>query len=367
MHNAIVNLKRNISISVFRMNGNQSRLELLPNEILIETFEYLEVRDLFRAFNNINSRFNGLLQSLNELFLILSIRDRDETPDDVKTLPQIHTLIVKYKTDVILNHYSTIRRLILIGLPYARPYKLESVVLPHLEYLSVILKGSSSVFSISRLHEPIFSNSFPCLKFCSLPRISTIQKTERWTKLLSLRILKVGHIGLFTYIGILTACPNLNIFYFLEEKILQTSTVLTQFINHENLKRLVIKEKYIGPVTHVGILNEYLLCVPNLEYLSIHVTTYHMRNLQYLLEFDWLASIVLLHLPLLCQFHFHLPVFRTKRIDKLFDENTFNQLKERFKMMHNKRYQSKLFIDRKNFQHLQCYEYESTDSSSNDE
>ncbi|CAF2551762.1 unnamed protein product [Rotaria sp. Silwood2] len=344
------------------MSDNQFLLESLPNEILIETFEYLDARDLFRAFYNLNSRFNELLQSLNEICLILSIRDRDEVIDDTIFLPYVNTLIVKYKTDVILNHYTTIRRLILICLPYTRPYKLETIILPHLEYLSIILKGSFSVFSIYRLHEPIFSNSFPCLKFCSLPITSTIQKTERWTKLLSLRILKVGHIGLFTYIGILSACPNLNFFYFLEEKVLQTLTVLPQYVNHENLKRLVIKEKYIGPISHVGILNEYLLCVPNLEHLSIHVTTYHMRNLQYLFEFDWLSSIISVHLPLLCQFNFHLPVFRARRINKIFDESTFSKLQQRFKTMHKKRYQSQLIINRKNLQPIQCYE--STDSSS---
>ncbi|CAF4646289.1 unnamed protein product [Rotaria sp. Silwood2] len=129
------------------MSDNQFLLESLPNEILIETFEYLDARDLFRAFYNLNSRFNELLQSLNEICLILSIRDRDEVIDDTIFLPYVNTLIVKYKTDVILNHYTTIRRLILICLPYTRPYKLETIILPHLEYLSIILKGSFSDFS----------------------------------------------------------------------------------------------------------------------------------------------------------------------------------------------------------------------------
>lgn len=343
------------------MYNSRPQFESLPNEILVEIFEYLEARDLFRAFYNVNLRFNELLQSANKLSLIISIRDSEEKLSNANFLPYIHTLIVKYKTDIILNRYTTIRRLILIGLPYTRPYKLESIILPHLEYLSIILKGSSSTFSINRLHDPIFSNSFPCLKFCSLPKTSAIQRTERWTKLLSLRILKVGHIGLFTYIAILSTCPNLNLFYFLEEKVLQTSTVLPQYFNHENLKRLVIKEKYIGPVAHVGILNEYLICVPNLEYLSVHVTTYHVRNLQYLFDFDWLASIISTNLPTLVQFNFHLPIFRTKRINKLVDENTFSELEKRFKTMHCNRYKSRLFIDRKNFQNLHWYE--STDSS----
>jgi hypothetical protein len=343
------------------MNENQTQLEFLPNEILIEIFEYLDARDLYRAIYNLNFRFNTLLQSLNDLSLILSICDRDEITNNAIFLPYIHTLIIKYKTDVKLNNYTNIRRLILFWLSYTRPYKLETVILPHLEYLSINLKGSSSSFTIHRLHETIFSNGFPCLKFCSLPKMSTIQKTERWTKLPSLHILKTGHIGLFTYIAILSTCPNLNIFHFYEEKVLQTSILLPYYVNHENLKRLVIKEKYIGPVSHVGVLNEYLLCVPNLEYLGIHITTYHMKNLQYLMEFDWFASTISFHLSLLRQFNFRLPVFRTKRMNKLINEDTFNQLEQRFKLMHNGRYQSRLIINRKSLKHV--VSYESSDSS----
>jgi len=338
------------------MNENQSQLEFLPNEILLEIFEYLDARDLYRAIHNLNLRFNILLQSLNELSLILSICDRDEIANNAIFLPYIHTLIIKYKTDVKLNHYTSIRRLILYCLSYTRPYKLETVILPYLEYLSINLKGSSSRFSIHHLHEKIFSNAFPCLKYCSLPKFSSIQKTERWTKLPSLRILKVGHIGLFTYIAILSTCVNLNSFHFFEEKVFQTSVVFPQYVNHEHLKRLIIKDKYIGPISHAGVLNEYLSCVPNLEYLSIHGTIYHMKNFQYLLEFDWFASIISLHLPFLRQFHFHLPVFRSKNMDKFINEDTLYQLEKHFKTIHKNRYESRLIENRKNSNDLVYYD-----------
>ena len=309
-----------------------NQLEDLPNETLMEIFEYLDARDLFRAFHNLNSRFNLLLQSLNELCLILSSSDRDQISNNAIFLPYIHTLIIKYRTDIIFNYYRNIRRLILFWIPY----KLETGIFPNLEYLFISLGNYRSAFPINRLHETIFSNGFPSLKYCFLPKISTIHKTERWTKLSSLRILKVGHIGLFTYIAILSTCTNLNFLHFFEEKVLQTPTVLSQYVKHENLKRLVIEDKYIG----TGVLNEYLSCVPKLEYLSIHVTEYHFKNLKYFQQFDWLASIISLHLPLLRQFKFYLPIVRAK---------TFNsQLEQRFKELHKGRYQSRLIIHRKN-------------------
>ncbi|CAF1589180.1 unnamed protein product, partial [Didymodactylos carnosus] len=42
---------------------NQTKFEQLPNEIIVETFDYLEGTDLLFAFNNINYRTNKLLQS----------------------------------------------------------------------------------------------------------------------------------------------------------------------------------------------------------------------------------------------------------------------------------------------------------------
>jgi hypothetical protein len=87
----------------------------------------------------------------------------------------------------------------------------------------------------------------------------------------------------------------------------------------------------------------------------------HLRNLQYLQEFDWLASIISLHLPLLRRFYFHLPIYRAKRIHKFMNDNVFSQLEQRFKIMHKDRFQSRLIIDRKNFKHY--LSNDQTDSS----
>ena len=332
------------------------RFEDFPNEILWDIFEYLDARDLYRGFSHLNTRFTQLLQSLPELSLLLSICDREDIPDNAIFLPFIQTLIIKYRTDVKFNHYNNIRRLMIFWFTYTRPYKLETIILPHLEYLSIHLKGSSANFSMTRLHETIFSNGFPCLKYCSLPKISPIQKSDRWTRVPSLRILKVGHIGLFTYISILSTCPYLHSFHFFEEKVLQTPGSLTRDLHHEYLKRLIIKEKYIGPISHAGVLNEYFSCVTNLEYLSIHGTTYPMKNLNYLLEFDWYASIISMHLPSLRQLKFHLPIFRTKKSNSLVHKESFYQLEKRFQSMHAHRYQCRLIENRHNCKDLQYYD-----------
>ena len=89
------------------MSKNLSQLETLPNEILIEIFEHLDARDLFRAFYNLNLRINKLLQCLNKLCLMLSIHDREEISANAIFLPYIQILIVKYNKKLyhcILNN-----------------------------------------------------------------------------------------------------------------------------------------------------------------------------------------------------------------------------------------------------------------------
>ena len=41
-----------------------SKFELLPNEILIECFDYLNAPDIFYSFDQLNSRFNNLIRTI---------------------------------------------------------------------------------------------------------------------------------------------------------------------------------------------------------------------------------------------------------------------------------------------------------------
>jgi hypothetical protein len=40
------------------------KFELLPNEILIECFEYLNAFQIFHSFNQLNNRFNKLIENV---------------------------------------------------------------------------------------------------------------------------------------------------------------------------------------------------------------------------------------------------------------------------------------------------------------
>jgi hypothetical protein len=74
------------------MIDNPSRLEFLPNEILLDTFQYFDAGDLYRAFYNLNSRFNALLRSLSNLCITLLTFNSNETNYNKIFSSYIHTL-----------------------------------------------------------------------------------------------------------------------------------------------------------------------------------------------------------------------------------------------------------------------------------
>lgn len=58
-----INRQENENIHVAMHSTTVNRLELLSNELLLDTFEYLDGYDLCQAFHGLNYRINGLLQS----------------------------------------------------------------------------------------------------------------------------------------------------------------------------------------------------------------------------------------------------------------------------------------------------------------
>jgi hypothetical protein len=82
-------------------------LETLSNEVLMQTFEHLDGYHLFKAFFNLNHRFNRLLKDhrLNLKFHSKHIRAND-TID-----PKMLRIMVKYLTAVTLVNDKHIRML----------------------------------------------------------------------------------------------------------------------------------------------------------------------------------------------------------------------------------------------------------------
>jgi hypothetical protein len=116
-----------------KKDSSSFRLEILPNEILFIIFQYFNARDLFEAFYNLNSRFNQLIQSFNELQLVFQLNTSDVQDNIFPSY--VYTLTVKPSINVNFNQFPNIRRLKIDTMPKSQPN------LPYLEHLTLSHTG----------------------------------------------------------------------------------------------------------------------------------------------------------------------------------------------------------------------------------
>jgi hypothetical protein len=328
------------------MNNNPTRLECLPNETFFEIFEYLDGRDVYRAFDNLNSRFNALLRALDQLSLTLSPNDNQDFDQEIFS-SSIHTLIVNNNANVIIGHFPNLRHLILHWLPANVIDKLECDILPYLEYLSVDSRISSSAYSIFNIDNQIFTNGFSQLKFCYLPNMPIGVSDTRWRQTPSINVLKIGRIDLYIYQSILSSCPNLRVFEFAIDG---QSEIPMNIEQHPNIKILVIKEMTFNK----RIINMCLSCVPNVQRLDIHAKDSYISSLQRWSESDWFKPIIDLHLSKLRRMNFNL--LAGLDLDTGTNEYILGKLERSFSRIQTNRYQTKLIIDRKAPIHSEYYD-----------
>jgi hypothetical protein len=317
------------------MNINYSQFELLPNQTLIDIFDYFDVKDLFRAFYDLNTRFNTLLQSLNNLCLTCN------SNDNYLLLPYISTLILDKNSDISLNSFPNLRHIKLLTPTYNQLNQLKFNALPYLEHLSIGYQNNHFSVHTSNLWEKIFTNGFPNLKSCKLfePRIiKTILYSEQTP---SLRYLSVDKLYISSYEVILSTCPNL---YFLQFTAASSIVNKAHIKAHKNLKRMIIK--YINVLDPLSDrdTNLYLSYVPNLEYLTIH--QYNLDdNISKYLNYQWFALFIQDYLPFLQRFKCYFHVFRAEELIRNDEKNIVKRLETNFKQLHNNRYQSKFICN----------------------
>ncbi|UJR32273.1 hypothetical protein I4U23_019738 [Adineta vaga] len=121
------------------MKKQSSKLEDLPNEILLEFFQYFDACKLFQLFYNLNYRFNNLVKSFQPLKLIfpMELSTNNQINDQYLFPSFTHTLIVARAININLNRFHNIRCLKL-ECPLKRVIaQLNSHVLPYLEHLFI--------------------------------------------------------------------------------------------------------------------------------------------------------------------------------------------------------------------------------------
>lgn len=323
------------------MNENIIQLEYLPNEILIEIFQYLDARDLFHAFYNLNLRLNELLQSPNNpCFTCVT----SNSHDNELYAQYIHTLILDCRVNVNLNNFVNIHHLKIVIPTYEQLKQLKLGEFINLTHLSIGYQNNHFSLHMPNLFEKIFSNGFQKLKSCDLfePRIIPEIKSTHGSSpsSLSLSILKVEAIRLSTYQVILSTCPNL---YFLQLTVLDSNEKKSHITSHENLKQMVIKYTDFIDILNDGDIEHYLSYVPNLESLTFHRSNADAHIHKYL-KYKWLVEIINRYLLNLQRFKCHFHVFQAKQLIIDDKKNIIYRLKENFERIHNQRYQSRFIF-----------------------
>lgn len=216
---------------------NKTTIEHFPNELLLDLFEYIDIRDLFGGFWNLNTRFNHLLRSSHKL--TLNLERNDQNLIDLFS-NQITQLILNTWENVDLTQFTNVQSLIMHQITCDQLQQLRSEVMPKLVHLSTSLV---EVAPMSQLAQRLFSNGFPTIRSLDLSLVE-IPHLRTWHQSLALRtvIVQSNNPTLVPYI--LTAAPNLQ---YLKVQFLSSTIPIfyhSPTVIHHSLKHLVLLDPY---------------------------------------------------------------------------------------------------------------------------
>lgn len=311
------------------MKRRSSRLECLPNEILLELFSYFDAQDLFHGFYSLNYRFNSLLQSLSNLSLTL----HHSTSNDIH-YPYIYTLTINASININFNQFIHLHRLILLSPTSKQFHQLSLTSLPLLEHLSIGYEHYLYSSYILDLSKKIFStNHFPCLTSCYLFERKFLQITPTLSSSNNLRILKINEIDLSIYQVLLSLSPQLNS---IEFTIFNEQIECNPSQPHSQLQRMTIKFPNFQSQFSENLINCYLSFVPCLFQLNISEMNFH-DHISIYLNSNWFSLSIERFLPQMKRFGYFLYLYGLNE--------QMNEICQRqFHSQHSRQYQSKLFL-----------------------
>jgi len=273
----------------------RSTLEVLPNELLLDIFEYLPVQDLYKTFSGLNSRLTNIINSFQAFHFE---QRQSKNIDDSAFAHRITTLIIRHSDPINLSLYPNLQAL---KLEWPSQQQCNQAIyqsqLKHLYIGHAFHEGDTE-----QLIKHVFANGFPQLRSCHMENLQQHSSIINGyaTILPTLSSIKIFTIHTQDLIRLLLLCPNLSR---LSIKFFANATVdLNYFkqllpIPHENLHTLIFDS-----VDQMSIetIDSLLTFVPNLTYLSINNP--RCRNNK--INIKQIAHSLHRHvLPNLCQFN----------------------------------------------------------------
>lgn len=318
----------------------KSQFEDLPNELLTDIFKNLDARNLFRAFGNLNSRINQLIQSFQYLKLFCHLHQSNLLKTNEEFFSYyVHTLIVNSWINFNLQHFPNVQRLKLdCPLPQVLG-QLKPQTMPNLKHLSISFVHT--MLEMNLLFDRIFANSFQHLQSCELASHNDSLKITTYSSSPTITILKLTNIDTLTYQRILSACSNLRYFqFYLRTKTYDLPPSLSDpFCQvHYQLKQLSISlDKSNSFLEDNQILQQILSHLPNLQQFQLT----RICSLENLINYDWLASTIrlcLLKLRLFKYFIRYSPIDNEIHLQQLIHQD--------FSRLHQGHYTAQLILDR---------------------
>ena len=261
-----------------------TRLESLPNEILMELFVYFNLSELYYGFFRLNIRFRELIQSI--LHLSVNVYQNDT---ELQTLfaHRITRMVVGQHRDVIdFKPYPILRSLVIHGVGQQQLEQIKSGIVPNLTYLSISL--SSCTPTLIRLVREVFSGVFLFLRSVDFSFIYTSDDYS-WSTSMSLRSISLYCFDPFLIPLLLTSCPRLSYLRVYVVKGERNVIVPSTPIGH-HLKTLALVDQRNR--MSLGTIDSLLLYTPHVKRLSLqfflteplarlaHSLSKHVRHLR---------------------------------------------------------------------------------------
>ncbi|CAM4864995.1 unnamed protein product [Rotaria socialis] len=285
------------------------KFENLPNEILLEIFDYVHLNDLIRAFYNLNYRLNSILFSSNTHLYIVFPDDIIGNSTHKKILldfirRQRYIARLRLSNDGPLLEHEFIRfpyiRSLILDIPTSKHIEMVSPKqFPRLEYLRV--GYASATVQLNKLHQHIFSNGFPLLKKCSLNNIGEYQS---WTGSPSIYSLGIWSNDPRLVIQRVLCASMYLISFHLFLKWPSTYSILQDQIipQHTHLKYLKL---HLSGLWTLEKLDSFLAYIPTVKILDLSSSYFDSLMIYFQWNFKELSYIFSCRLPNLS--HFDLP------------------------------------------------------------
>ena len=239
-------------------------LEQLPNEIFIEIFQYIPMRNLHRSFHGLNHRINSILGSVPTPLAFRWVR-REEICNPYVTFfaARIRKLLVRHSAPLNLVHFPNIRHLELERPTIEQCNEIQPHTIPHLEYLRI--NNNNTRLTAADFHQlchSIFSNEFSRLHTCIL---INIQFNHQWSEVsCALRSIQIDVENCQDLSYLLKICPQLiRLKVMLDDKHFS--------FNHSNICQTLQKLDLYLRINNWSCeeLESLLVVMPHLKFMSI--------------------------------------------------------------------------------------------------